>query len=237
MPVRSRIHSSVVSDHRRRGRRSSARAAGTWQPRPVIEIGRPFARADHSVAHREGQRSAHRKLAADRRAHLAASDRPAHGLDLAARDRARRPGRTIRLKRTSSIPAKSTSLPRFSGCESTATAPHWASASTIFTPGMIGLPGKCPAQSSSVTVLRATTRSPGTSSSTSSMSRNGSRCGRIASIPALSEQRWSCGKPLAQPGCGRGGRSTWPFRPAGRSPRRSPRSRASNASFSATTVA
>ena len=40
------------------------------------------------------------------------------------------------------MPAKSTSRPRFSGCESTATAPHWASASTIFTPGMIGLPGK-----------------------------------------------------------------------------------------------
>ena len=83
------------------------------------------------------------------------------------------------------MPAKSTSFPSFSGCERTATAPHWASASTIFTPGMIGFPGKWPAQSSSVTVFRAATRSPGTSSSTSSTSRNGGRCGMIASISAL----------------------------------------------------
>src|SRR5207342_2470009 len=58
------------------------------------------------------------------------------------------PGRTTRLKRTSSIPAKRAMRPRFSASLSTATAPAWASASTIFTPGMIGLPGKCPAQSS-----------------------------------------------------------------------------------------
>src|SRR5438552_2318591 len=50
---------------------------------------------------------------------------------------------------------------------------------------MIGFPGKWPAQSSSVTVLRATTRSPGTSSSTSSTSRKGSRCGRMSSISRL----------------------------------------------------
>ena len=97
------------------------------------------------------------------------------------------------------MPAKSASLPRFSSCESTATAPHCASASTIFTPGMIGLPGKWPAQSSSVTVLRATTRSPGTSSITSSIRSIGSRCGRIASIAALSEDDVaSCRQPLPQ---------------------------------------
>src|SRR5207244_7489515 len=46
------------------------------------------------------------------------------------------PGETIRLKRTPSIPAKSASLPSFSGSESTATAPAWASASTMITPGL-----------------------------------------------------------------------------------------------------
>ena len=59
------------------------------------------------------------------------------------------------------MPAKSAILPRFSSSLSTATAPACASASTIFTPGMIGFPGKWPAQSSSVTRLRATTRAPG----------------------------------------------------------------------------
>ena len=56
------------------------------------------------------------------------------------------PGSTIRLKRTSSIPANSASLPRFSSCESTATAPACASASTMITPGMIGRPGKWPGE-------------------------------------------------------------------------------------------
>jgi hypothetical protein len=52
------------------------------------------------------------------------------------------PGSTIRLKRTSSIPAKSARRPRFSSCESTATAPVCAIASTISTPGITGRPGK-----------------------------------------------------------------------------------------------
>ena len=94
------------------------------------------------------------------------------------------PGSTIRLKRTSSIPAKSASLPRFSSSESAAIAPACASASTMITPGMIGRPGKCPGKnhSSPRTRLRATTRTPGSSSSTSSRKRNGSRCGMISSI-------------------------------------------------------
>ena len=55
------------------------------------------------------------------------------------------------------------------------------------TPGMTGRPGKCPARyhSSARTILRATQRTPGSSSSTSSTRRNGSRCGMIASIPSL----------------------------------------------------
>src|SRR4029453_16012787 len=65
---------------------------------------------------------------------------------------------------------------------------HWAIASTMRTPGMIGFPGKWPVRyhSSSRTRLRATTRTPGSISVTSSSSRKGSRCGRIASIPARS---------------------------------------------------
>src|SRR5207244_1597206 len=52
------------------------------------------------------------------------------------------------------------------------------------TPGMTGRPGKCPLRyhSSGRTFLRATTCSPGSSSTTSSIRRKGSRCGRIASI-------------------------------------------------------
>ena len=138
------------------------------------------------------------------------------------------------------MPAKSASLPRFSGCESTATAPHCASASTIFTPGMIGLPGKCPAQSSSVTVLRATTRSPGTSSSTSSISSNGSRCGRTASIAALSDRharRSVRDSRSRRPFARRGARSTSPCRRAAPWPREISSNGTSKPSFSATTVA
>ena len=81
IPVRSRIHSSDVSTSAASSSFVTTRS-GTWQPRPVIEIGLPFVRADH-FAHREGQRAAHRELAADRRAHLALADRAAHRLDLA----------------------------------------------------------------------------------------------------------------------------------------------------------
>src|SRR4029453_555647 len=52
---------------------------------------------------------------------------------------------------------------------------------------MIGRPGKWPARyhSSGRTRLRATTRAPGSRSTTSSSRRNGSRWGKIASISAL----------------------------------------------------
>ena len=54
----------------------------------------------------------------------------------------------------------------------------------MITPGMIGRPGKCPGKnhSSARTGFRATTRAPGSSSSTSSRKRKGSRCGMIDSI-------------------------------------------------------
>ena len=60
---------------------------------------------------------------------------------------------TTRLKRQSSIPAKNAILPRFSSSTSTATAPVWAIASTISTPGITGRSGKWPGnhQSSSRT--------------------------------------------------------------------------------------
>ena len=54
------------------------------------------------------------------------------------------PGETTRLKRQSSIPAKNAILPRFSSSTSTATAPAWAIASTISTPGITGRSGKVP---------------------------------------------------------------------------------------------
>ena len=55
------------------------------------------------------------------------------------------PGRTTRRKRTPSMPAKSGTRGRSPACESTPTAPACASASTMSTPGMMGIaPGKCP---------------------------------------------------------------------------------------------
>src|SRR5438477_6554456 len=56
------------------------------------------------------------------------------------------------------------------------------------TPGTIGLPGKCPAwyHSLPVKVCSPTARTPGSSSVTRSINRNGSRCGMSASIAALS---------------------------------------------------
>src|SRR2546428_2973487 len=59
---------------------------------------------------------------------------------------------------------------------------------TGITPGTIGFPGKWPGwyHSLPVKVCSATARTPGSSSVTRSMSRNGSRCGMSASMPALS---------------------------------------------------
>src|SRR2546426_12257114 len=64
----------------------------------------------------------------------------------------------------------------------------WAIDSTRMTPGTIGLPGKCPAwyHSLPVNVCSPTARTPGSSSVTRSINRNGSRCGMSASIAALS---------------------------------------------------
>src|SRR5258705_7223380 len=56
------------------------------------------------------------------------------------------------------------------------------------TPGTIGLPGKWPLRyhSSPVKVCSATARTPGSSSVTRSIRRNGSRCGMSAWMPARS---------------------------------------------------
>ena len=121
----------------------------------------------------------------------------------------------MRLKRTPSMPANSASLPRFSSSDRTATAPACASASTIFTPGMIGLPGKWPAQSASVTRLRATTRAPGSSSThlVEQEERIAVRQDRL-DLGLVLEGRDSALAWVqpAQARAGRGGRSTWPFR-------------------------
>ena len=131
------------------------------------------------------------------------------------------PGSTIRLKRTSSIPAKSASLPRFSSSREHGDRAGLRHRLDDQHAGHDRAgPGKWPARyhSSGRTVLRATTRSPGSSSSTSSIRRNGSRCGRIASISsrpsghaARDRVRTSrARKPLRGPGA----RSTSRFRPA-----------------------
>ena len=121
------------------------------------------------------------------------------------------------------MPAKNAILPRFSSSASTATAPVCAIASTISTPGITGRPGKWPGnhQSSARISRWPTTRLPGSSSSISSTSRNGARCGRIASITS----RPNGGVGIVMQRClrvaraverGRGARSTSPCRPASR---------------------
>ena len=140
MPVRSTIHSSEVSTNCARSSFVNTRS-GTCTPRPVIPTRRPFVEpiTTESTANVSVPRTASSPLTVAR-----ALPRPI-GPRIASRSQtsvSSSPGRTIRLKRTSSMPAKSASRPRFASSESTATAPAWASASTIFTPGMIGLPGK-----------------------------------------------------------------------------------------------
>src|SRR5439155_16014947 len=74
------------------------------------------------------------------------------------------------------------------GCAMAPTVATCAIDSTRMTPGTIGLPGKCPAwyHSLPVKVCSPTARTPGSSSVTRSINRNGSRCGMSASIAALS---------------------------------------------------
>src|SRR5918999_1693848 len=98
------------------------------------------------------------------------------------------PGTTVRLKRHSSMPAKSANLPRYSGSASTAIPAAWASASTINTPGMIGRSGKWPVKcgSEAVTFLIASTERPGSSATTRSIMRNGYRCGSSRMISGAS---------------------------------------------------
>src|SRR6266568_3030327 len=114
--------------------------------------------------------------------------KPRRILSTTASNRAVSPGRTMRLKCISSMPAKSPRPSRYSGSAMAITVAAWASDSTRMTPGTMGLPGKWPFRyhSSPVKVCSATARTPGSSSVTRSMSRNGSRCGMRASMPARS---------------------------------------------------
>ena len=164
---------------------------------------------------------------------LAAADRAAHGLERAL-ERSSSPGPTMRLKRTSSMPAKSASRPRFSSSESTATAPACAMRLDHHHAGHDRPAGEMARAVPLVgrTVLRATTRSPGSSSSTSSSRRNGSRCGRIASISCPAEQWRHAVMPrrrsraaARRPSRARGVRSTSRCRRACPSPRRDLRER------------
>src|SRR5438093_708242 len=114
--------------------------------------------------------------------------KPRRILSTRASNRAVSPGRTMRLKCISSMPAKSPRPSRYSGSAMAITVAAWASDSTRMTPGTIGLPGKWPFRyhSSPVKVCSATARTPGSSSVTRSMRRKGSRCGMSASMPARS---------------------------------------------------
>ena len=108
MPVRETTHSSVVSMNSRRSSFVMIRS-GTWQPRPVIVTRRPAL----PIIRRPPRRS--RCLAppaARRRSPSRGPCRPARARSRSrTRAAASRPGRTIRLKRTSSMPANNASLP------------------------------------------------------------------------------------------------------------------------------
>ena len=94
------------------------------------------------------------------------------------------PGTTCCLKRQFFTPPKMASLPLFSGRERAATAPVWARASRMSTPGMMGCPGKWPVKKGSfmVTHLMPVAFTPGSHSVILSTSRKGGRWGRISMI-------------------------------------------------------
>ena len=73
------------------------------------------------------------------------------------------PGVTCLRKRAFLMPPNRASLPLFSGRLRAATAPVWASASRMSTPGITGWPGKCPQKNSSLrlTHLRPMAHWPG----------------------------------------------------------------------------
>ena len=207
--------------------------SGTWQPSPVIEIADAVRGRRSSVRlDREGERPAHRELVADARGRLALA-RPAR-----ARSRSRTratsssPGSTIRLKRTSSIPAKSASLPRFSSCDERRRPRRPApSPRPSARPGMIGRPGKWPGE---VPLVRA-----------HGLARDHALAGLELEHLVEEEKRLAVGddrldhlaaerrhaaiarpcQPLAQARSAHGARSTWPCRPACPSRGRSPRTR------------
>ena len=70
----------------------------------------PLADPITTLIHRERQRAAHGELAVDGRTRLPAPDRAANGFEVAL-ELERSPGRTTRLKRTPSMPAKSAIRP------------------------------------------------------------------------------------------------------------------------------
>ena len=88
------------------------------------------------------------------------------------------------LKRALSIPTKYAVFPFHAGRSKSATAPVWAIASTSSTPGITGLPGKCPAKYGSLKLTHffPTARIPGSSSSIVSIRRKGCLWGRISMI-------------------------------------------------------
>ncbi len=112
-PVRSTIHSSEVSTSFASSSFVTTRS-GTWQPSPVIETacrsGRvPITSAPPRTSAFRGRRARRRPSPRACRGRSGPRTRSSSHVELSSS-----PGSTIRLKRTSSMPAKSASLPRFS---------------------------------------------------------------------------------------------------------------------------
>ena len=138
------------------------------------------------------------------------------------------PGRTIRLKRTSSMPANSASLPAVLGLGEHRDRAALGERLDHLHPGHDRVAGEVAGAVGFGHGLPRDARArPGSSSSTSSMSSIGSRCGMTASIACLVHERLveRSLTPTAAPGArsGRGARSTWRCRRASRWPPRSRR--------------
>ena len=85
------------------------------------------------------------------------------------------------------MPPKKAIFPLYSGRERMATAPTWARASRMRTPGITWYSGKCPAKKGSFTVTALTplAQAPGSKSVILSTSRKGGRWGMISLICSM----------------------------------------------------
>ena len=228
MPVRSTIHSSFVSTSFDRSSFVSTRS-GTWHAEPGDRDRRPVVRPITSLLpDREGERPAHGELAVDGRLHLAAPDRPAHGLDVALeREHVARPhdaleAHVVDAGEEGELAAVLLLREHGDGAALRERLDHLHARHDRVAGEVAGA------------VLLGHGLARDDALARDELDHLVDQEHRVAvrqdaSIAALSMDRAAAAStspdssPLAQTRCGRGGRSTWRCRPAARSPARSPR--------------